>query len=102
MVQEGNSGDDMFFISNGMAEILLRACGNAAIHVISDGCYFGEVAVLFGGKRTASIRTLSVSVLCEVRAEDPFRLIFFRDVASPVRVAAAASPRSASHGRSTS
>lgn len=63
VVQEGNSGDDMFFISNGMAEILLRACGNVAIHVISDGCYFGEVAVLFGSKRTASIRTLSVSVM---------------------------------------
>ncbi|KAH8075714.1 voltage-gated potassium channel [Aureococcus anophagefferens] len=63
VVQEGNSGDEMFFISNGMAEILLRACGNVAIHVISDGCYFGEVAVLFDGKRTASIRTLSVTVM---------------------------------------
>ncbi|KAH8075824.1 voltage-gated potassium channel [Aureococcus anophagefferens] len=41
VVSEGNSGDEMFFISNGMAEILL-ACGNVAIHVISDGCYFGE------------------------------------------------------------
>ncbi|KAH8085111.1 voltage-gated potassium channel [Aureococcus anophagefferens] len=68
VVSEGNSGDEMFFISNGMAEILL-ACGNVAIHVISDGCYFGEVAVLFDGKRTASIRTLSVT-LGKAFAED--------------------------------
>ncbi|KAH8085114.1 voltage-gated potassium channel [Aureococcus anophagefferens] len=69
VVQEGNSGDEMFFISNGMAEILLRACGNVAIHVISDGCYFGEVAVLFDGKRTASIRTLSVTVMYSLSAK---------------------------------
>ncbi|KAH8070937.1 voltage-gated potassium channel [Aureococcus anophagefferens] len=69
VVSEGNSGDEMFFISNGMAEILLRACGNVAIHVISDGCYFGEVAVLFDGKRTASIRTLSVTVMYSLSAK---------------------------------
>ncbi|KAH8085129.1 voltage-gated potassium channel [Aureococcus anophagefferens] len=67
VVQEGNSGDEMFFISNGMAEILLAR--QRAIHAISDGCYFGEVAVLFDGKRTASIRTLSVT-LGKAFAED--------------------------------
>ncbi|KAH8085082.1 voltage-gated potassium channel [Aureococcus anophagefferens] len=68
VVQEGNSGDEMFFISNGMAEILL-ARQRVAIHVISDGCYFGEVAVLFDGKRTASIRTLSVTVMYSLSAK---------------------------------
>ena len=62
IIQEGSTGDDISFIKQGTCELLLRACGNVAAHVIAAGCYFGEVAALFGCKRTASIRTLAVTV----------------------------------------
>lgn len=66
IVQEGGSSTDVYFVKTGMIEILLRACGNVAVHVVSNGCFFGEVAALLDCKRTASLRTLSITATYSV------------------------------------
>jgi len=53
---EGGAAGDMYFISSGFCEVLLRAAQNNAVRILASGCYFGEVATLLGTKRTATLR----------------------------------------------
>jgi CRP-like cAMP-binding protein len=60
--EEGNSGYELFFIVSGIAEIK-SSHSEHIIKSIADGCYFGDVAVLLGGKRTATIRATTNMVM---------------------------------------
>ena len=54
-------GKEMFFISSGAVEVLIRA-GNTfkQIVLLRDGSWFGEIAILRESRRTAAVRTVTV------------------------------------------
>eukprot|EP01065_Artemidia_motanka_P049059 TRINITY_DN804_c1_g1_i1.p1 TRINITY_DN804_c1_g1~~TRINITY_DN804_c1_g1_i1.p1 ORF type:complete len:653 (+),score=195.05 TRINITY_DN804_c1_g1_i1:111-2069(+) len=54
VVVAGKPGNDMFFLVSGECEVLSRGRPVAAIRA---GSYFGEKAMLYGGERTATVRT---------------------------------------------
>lgn len=56
--REGDIGDKMYFISYGSVEIYSESA-KKQITVLNEGGYFGELALLFSGERTASARALS-------------------------------------------
>ena len=61
--RESTTGKEIFFIFSGVIEIFLRAAADLTYVAIGDGCYFGEVSVLLGCKRTASARSKTQCVL---------------------------------------
>ncbi len=76
IVREGESGDELFVILGGKARV---ERGGRVVEVLEDGDFFGEVAVLDGGLRSAdviadgTVRCLTVSrdVLRRVLASEP-------------------------------
>ncbi len=73
IVREGDPGDKLYVIVRGRVTIGKRdASGEEKIlAVLEDGDFFGEMALLEGGPRTASVRTLSFCT-CLALARAPF------------------------------
>lgn len=53
--RKGEMGDQMYFISRGNVEIVAED-GVTVYATLSDGAFFGEIALLFSSERTASVR----------------------------------------------
>jgi CRP-like cAMP-binding protein len=77
IIVEGQSGDEMFFIYSGTVGIYSRHQFNVTVPfiTISTGCYFGDVAVFEGTKRTASVAALSVCILYSLARRDMLKCI---------------------------
>jgi hyperpolarization activated cyclic nucleotide-gated potassium channel 2 len=71
---EGAIGSEMFFIVSGIVEIVSQHRSNI-IKAISDGCYFGDVAVLLGGRRTASCRARTNLVLSAISRSEMLEIV---------------------------
>jgi len=57
IVQEGDAGDALFLLRDGMVEVFTQKDGkDLKLAVMKAGDFFGEVALLTGKPRTASIR----------------------------------------------
>ena len=68
VIEEGTTGDQMFFIASGSLQVLV---GGESIATLSTGRFFGEIAVLFGQmKRTATIRATTNCVLYSLSRQD--------------------------------
>jgi CRP-like cAMP-binding protein len=68
IIEEGTSGDHMYFIASGTVEAIVNGVVRAKL---SPGLFFGEIALLFGRmKRTASIRALSHCILYSLSRQD--------------------------------
>jgi CRP-like cAMP-binding protein len=63
--EEGAIGIEMFFIVSGIVEIFSQH-STSMVKAISDGCYFGDVAVILGGRRTASTQARTNLVLAVI------------------------------------
>lgn len=58
--KEGDTGDKMYLIREGTVEVFYIKDGKEEIiRQLKEGEYFGEIALLSEGKRTASIRALT-------------------------------------------
>ena len=57
IIMEGEVGRCMYFLRRGMVEVTSLMTGEVFAK-LSDGCYFGEIALVSSGVRTASIRAL--------------------------------------------
>jgi ATP-binding cassette, subfamily B, bacterial len=58
VVRQGEPGDKLYTISRGQLDVLLeRDGGEQHVNTLHEGDYFGEMAVLTGEPRTASVRT---------------------------------------------
>ncbi|MEY5025852.1 MAG: hypothetical protein RLZZ244_1380 [Verrucomicrobiota bacterium] len=55
IIRQGEHGDCMYFLSSGVAEVLVD--GNLIVR-LESGSPFGEIALVSGEKRTASVRAL--------------------------------------------
>ncbi|MFZ5629428.1 MAG: ion transporter [Spirochaetota bacterium] len=53
--RKGEMGDQMYFISRGKVEIVSED-GQTVYATLTDGAFFGEIALLFSSERTASVR----------------------------------------------
>lgn len=66
IVRRGESGDSMFFITSGFVEVKVEP---EPIR-LGPGDFFGEIALIFGGRRTADVVTLGYCQLLELRRID--------------------------------
>jgi CRP-like cAMP-binding protein len=69
ILTEGLSGPDFFIILEGEADVIVD--GNV-VHHLHPGDFFGEVAALDGGERTASVRATS-RLRCLTLGDGTFR-----------------------------
>jgi len=75
ILREKTTGEEMFFINSGVVEIFLAGAQPSAYVAIGDGCYFGEVSLLLGIKRTASARTKTQCMLYKIDKESLMRIL---------------------------
>ncbi|RUS45139.1 ABC transporter transmembrane domain-containing protein [Cohnella sp. AR92] len=71
VVREGDEGNKFYIIVRGQVEVLKRSADgeNARVAVLQDGDHFGEIALLRGIPRTATVRAMGRSVLLSARRE---------------------------------
>jgi len=71
VVREGEEGNKFYIIVRGIFEVLKsdRSGGEKRVAMLQDGDYFGEIALLKGIPRTASVRAAGPSVLLSMRRE---------------------------------
>ena len=66
--RKGEMGDQMYFISKGKVEIVSED-GQTVYATLSEGSFFGEIALLFSSERTASVRAKDY---CDLYTLDKF------------------------------
>jgi voltage-gated potassium channel len=71
LVQEGDFGFGMFAITSGTADVLVEG---AVVRTLGPGDMFGEIAVLSGGRRTATVIAATDMTLITVMNRDMWRL----------------------------
>lgn len=64
--REGDLGDDIYLVARGAVSVLGGAGDDGMIDQLGAGSLFGEVAMLSGGRRSASIRTAIPSTLVRI------------------------------------
>ena len=87
LAREGEVGQGIFFISAGTAEILSDS-GRRSHGFLSAGDYFGDLTLMLGEKRTASVRATSYCNVFVLEREDFNRIkgeyVELRDVLKKV------------------
>jgi ATP-binding cassette subfamily B protein len=66
IVTEGDSSGSFYIVVRGRVEVVRN---NTRVAVLEDGDYFGEIALLSGMPRTASVRALSVTTCIALEKE---------------------------------
>jgi len=62
VIQQGEDGDSLFFVRDGEVEVLVQAGGsNGAkrVAIIGAGEFFGEMSLMTGERRAATVRTIT-------------------------------------------
>lgn len=72
LMRRGDPGDAMYFISEGAVEVI---ADGGTLRRLEAGDYFGEMALLSRGVRTATIRTAAATDLLVLEAGDFERLL---------------------------
>jgi len=73
VVREGNAGDSMFVVCQGRVRVIVGESG-AEVATLGPGAYFGEMSLLTGDPRSATVAAMEDCVLLEITAAD-FRRI---------------------------
>jgi hypothetical protein len=88
IVKKGEVGKEMFFISRGEVEIVSED-GKVVYARLKEGSFFGEIALITSGKRTASVRASTFCDLFVLTKEDFDEVLAdFPDVAHVIQEAA--------------
>jgi len=69
VVQEGELGQELFFISKGKLEVI-SGDGKTTHAIFEEGEYFGDLAFFMKENRTASVRTLTYCEVFKLEAQD--------------------------------
>jgi CRP-like cAMP-binding protein len=93
IVAEGDAGDSMFVVARGEASVTLSQT-EGVLATLRQGAFFGEMSLLTGDARSATVTAVTDSELIEVGAE-AFRRVVLADGAIVDRVAAAVETRRA-------
>ncbi|MBI3538629.1 MAG: cyclic nucleotide-binding domain-containing protein, partial [Chloroflexi bacterium] len=71
IVQEDDPGDCMYIIETGQVKVVTEKGGAEKIHAyLGPGNFFGEMSVLLGEKRSASVRVVLDVELLVLRKDD--------------------------------
>lgn len=65
LVKEGDSGDELFIITNGFVEVLLETPRRVVVN-LGKGQITGEMALVDGGPRSATLRAISEPTIVQV------------------------------------
>jgi small-conductance mechanosensitive channel/CRP-like cAMP-binding protein len=93
IVAEGDAGDSMFVLARGEAAVTLSET-EGVVATLRAGAFFGEMSLLTGDARSATVSAVTDCELIEVSA-DAFRRVVLTDAAIVDRVAAAVETRRA-------
>lgn len=69
VIRKGEVGKCMFFLRSGLLEVC-NEDGTEVYTTLTDGAYFGEVSLLAGGRRTASVRAIFHCNLLRLEQDD--------------------------------
>lgn len=69
IIRQGEIGKEMYFISRGTVEVV-SGDGKTVFATLRDGAFFGEIALLFAERRTASVKALTYCDLFCLKKED--------------------------------
>ena len=72
VIREGEKGDSLFIIMEGSVE-LLRANENGdmiSLGILSEGSYFGELSLFDDNLRSATVKTLGLTLFFTIKRED--------------------------------
>jgi hypothetical protein len=77
IVWEGESNDDVFFVLEGAADVLVSgADGERRVGIVGEGDVVGELAFFHGDVRTATVRAAVASRFLVIRDTDLLRLAY--------------------------
>ncbi len=93
VVRQGASGASMFVVARGEVVVTLEPDGQEVAKIGSGG-YFGEMSLLTGAPRNATVKTTQDSEIIEITA-DAFRLFVLANPAAVEQVGAAVAARRA-------
>src|SRR5262245_13643468 len=93
IAREGDAGASMFVLRRGEAAVTLSDV-DGDVARLSAGAFFGEMSLLTGDPRSATVTAVTDCELLEIGV-DAFRRVVLADAASVERVAAAVSSRRA-------
>ena len=71
LVKEGDPGDDMFIITDGFVEVLLEIPRRVVVN-LGTGQITGEMALVDGGPRSATLRAISDPTIVQVIHRNDF------------------------------
>ncbi len=68
VVRQGASGESMFILAEGLLEVLIDQPDGKQIKIadLAPGTFFGEKSLLTGQLRSATIRCVAESIVCEI------------------------------------
>jgi CRP-like cAMP-binding protein len=72
VVRQGDDGDSLFIVAEGRVEVSVQPPGGGPVHhlaTLGAGDYFGEMSLLTGAPRSATIRALEETRLVVLRKE---------------------------------
>jgi hypothetical protein len=72
VVRQGEPAEDMFLIASG---VFAAEVDGQQVRTMQQGEHFGEIALLFHGPRTATVRCLQAGTLWRLRREDFLRAV---------------------------
>jgi ATP-binding cassette subfamily B protein len=75
IVEEGGQGDSFFIIRSGSAEVFKKSAGTKAVAQLGEGDFFGELALLTGYPRAATVRARDEVTVFRLSKEDFDNLI---------------------------
>ncbi len=91
IVRQGEEGRSMFVVLSGRVRVTIDPSGQE-VAIISNGGFFGEMSMLTGDPRTATVTAIDDAVLLEITA-DRFRELAIRRGDLVEQVSAAVSAR---------
>jgi small-conductance mechanosensitive channel/CRP-like cAMP-binding protein len=91
IAHEGEEGASMFVMRRGEAVVTVAGAAGAVAR-LHNGAFFGEMSLLTGDRRSATVTAVTDCELLEIGV-DAFRRVVLSDAASVERVASAASNR---------
>ena len=71
IIQQGDVGTSMFIVESGRLEVFVHQHGqDVKVGVIDAGAFIGEMSLLTGEPRSATVRVASDSILYEIQKQD--------------------------------
>ncbi|MGE5405185.1 MAG: cyclic nucleotide-binding domain-containing protein, partial [Candidatus Saccharibacteria bacterium] len=70
IVKEGDVGDSFYIIRSGYADVFKKSAGTKAVGQLGEGDFFGELALLTGYPRVATVRALEDTTVFRLDKKD--------------------------------